>query len=202
MAVVGRIARPHGIRGQMIVNPDTDFPQDRFVPDATFFVRRGDAVEAVTITSVRFQQQRPVIGLRGVGDMNAALGYAGAELRIPIDRLVTLPTGVFYQHDLVGCTVVTEDGTAVGTVRDVEGAAGATRLVVDAGDGELLIPFAAEICVAIETQARRIAIVPPEGLLTLNAPGPRGSRAARRGASGTPRRKRGGSKAQRRPGTS
>lgn len=202
MAVVGRIARPHGIRGQLIVNPDTDFPQDRFVPDAELFIRRGDRVEAVTITSVRFQQARPVIGLQGVDDMNAAQTYAGVELRIPMDRLMALPAGVFYQHDLIGCTVMTKSGEAVGAVRDVEGTAGATRLVVDSSDGELLIPLAAEICIGIDTQARRIVIAPPEGLLTLNAPDARGSRAERRQLERDLRGRHGEARARRRPGTS
>jgi 16S rRNA processing protein RimM len=180
MAVVGRIARPHGIRGHLIVNPDTDFPQDRFVADAKLFIRREGRVEAVTITSVRFQQARPVIGLQGVEDMNAAQTLSGAELRVPVDRLMPLPAGVFYQHDLIGCTVVTQSGSSVGAVRDVEGAAGATRLVVESSDGELLIPLAAEICIGIDTGTRRIVIVPPEGLLTLNAPDGRGPRAERR----------------------
>lgn len=202
MAVVGRIARPHGIRGQLIVNPDTDFPQDRFVPDARLFVRRGDGVEAVTVTSVRFQQARPVIGLQGVDDMNAAQTYAGAELRIPVERLMPLPAGMFYQHDLIGCTVVTDGGAGVGAVRGVEGTAGATRLVVDSSDGELLIPLAAAICVLIDTQARRIVIAPPEGLLTLNAADPRGSRAERRQVSKEAHARRGGAGARGRPGQS
>lgn len=202
MAAIGRIARPHGIRGQLIVNPDTDFPQDRFVPDARLFIRRGDRVEAVTVTSVRFQRERPVLGLQGVDDMNTAQTYAGVELRIPVDRLMPLPAGVFYHHDLIGCAVMTKGDEAVGTVRDVEGTAGATRLVVDSSHGELLIPLAAEICVAIDTQARRIVIAPPEGLLTLNAPDARGSRAERRQLVRNSRGRRAGAGESSRPGTS
>ena len=66
MAVVGRIARAHGIRGQVIVNPETDFPEERFLPGAELFVNRGGGVEPVTVTTVRFHRERPVIGLRGV----------------------------------------------------------------------------------------------------------------------------------------
>lgn len=182
MALVGRIARPHGIRGQVIVNPETDFPDDRFTPDAVMYVRRADRVEAVTLTTVRFQQSRPVIGLRGVEDMDAALSYAGAELRVPADQLMPLPDGAFYQHQLVGCSVVTRSGEPVGTVRGLEGTLETSRLVVDGPNGDVLVPFARAICVAIDPVARRIVIEPPAGLLTLNAPDPRGSRAERREA--------------------
>lgn len=182
MALVGRIARPHGIRGQVMVNPETDFPDERFTPDAVMYVRRAGVVEAVTLTTVRFQQARPVIGLRGVEDMNAALTYAGTELRVPADQLLALPDGAFYQHQLVGCSVVTRSGELVGTVRGLEGTLETSRLVIDGPDGEVLVPFAHDICVAIDPVARRIVIEPPAGLLTLNAPDPRGSRAERREA--------------------
>lgn len=183
MALVGRVARPHGIRGQLIVNPETDFPWERFRPGAVLFARPEGVVFAVTITTVRFQQGRPVIGLRGVEDVNAALVYAGGELRVPADTLMALPAGAYYHHQLVGCTVTTREGMAVGVVREVQGSAGATRLVVDAGDAaatEVLIPLAVEICVSIEPLARQIVVDPPDGLLALNAPDPRGSRSHRR----------------------
>lgn len=169
MAVVGRVARPHGIRGQVIVNPETDFPGERFQPGAELFVNRAGRAEPITITTVRFQQQRPVIGLHGIDDMNAAATLAGAELRVPTDRLAILPPDTFYRHDLIGCTVETSDGAVVGLVEDVEGTLGGSRLVVRAKGGtEVLVPLAAEICRVIDPAAKRIVIDPPAGLLELN----------------------------------
>ena len=87
MALVGRIARPHGIRGQVIVNPETDFPEERFQPGAELFIERGGQVEALRVTTARFQQERPVIGIDGVETMNDAEALAGRELRVPVERL-------------------------------------------------------------------------------------------------------------------
>ena len=168
MAVVGRIARAHGIRGQVIVNLETDFPDSRFRPGAMLFTERGGAVTPLTLTTVRFQNGRPVIGLQGVETMNEAEQLAGLELRVPVEALAALPEGTFYHHDLVGCRVETVGGTSVGVVRDVDSASGGSRLVVDGPDGEVLIPIAAEICRRIEPAAKRIVIDPPEGLLELN----------------------------------
>jgi 16S rRNA processing protein RimM len=168
MAVVGRIARPHGIRGQVIVNPETDFPEERFGVGATLFVRRGDRIEPFTVTTSRIQQGRPVIGLEGVADMNTAQTLAGLEFRVPAETLAVLPEGTFYHHDLVGCVVTTVDGVAVGTVSAVEGDAGNTRLVVQSERGEVLVPLAVDICTQIEPDAKRIVIQPPEGLLDVN----------------------------------
>ena len=183
MAVVGQVARPHGIRGDVVVNPATDFPEERFAPGAELFVKRGTAVERLTVTRARMQRGRPVIGLSGVSDMNGALEYAGLEFRVPVEQLIALPPGTFYRHDLAGCQVVTTDGTVVGTVRDVEGAMTGSRLVVQSVDGaDVLIPLADEICVSIAPADRRIVIDPPEGLLDLNVTGRRGTqRLERRG---------------------
>ena len=77
MAAVGRIARAHGIRGQVIVNLDTDFPEERFRPGAELFIERNGTVQALTLTSVRFQRDRPVVGIAGVETMNDARGAGG-----------------------------------------------------------------------------------------------------------------------------
>ena len=166
---MGRIARAHGLRGQVIVNLETDFPEERFQPGAEVFVERAGRVEALTITSVRFHRERPVIGLRGVESMTEADALAGLELRVPLAALAALPEGVFYRHDLIGCRVDTTDGGHVGVVTDVEGTMSGSRLVVDGGKaGEVLIPLAAEICRQIDAAGKRIVIDPPEGLIDVN----------------------------------
>jgi 16S rRNA processing protein RimM len=171
MAVVGRIARPHGIRGQIVVNPETDFPEDRFGVGARLFVLREGRVEPFTVTASRLQQGRPIVGLEGIGDVDAARGLAGLEFRVPVETLAELPDGMFYHHDLVGCVVSTVSGSELGAVFRVEGEAGNTRLVVKtAKGGELLVPLAVDICTTIDPAAKKIVIAPPEGLIELNEP--------------------------------
>jgi 16S rRNA processing protein RimM len=170
MAVVGRVARPHGIRGQIVVNPETDFPEDRFSVGSTVFVSREGRVEPLMVTVSRIQQGRPVIAIEGIADPEAARALAGLELRVPVESLVPLPEGQFYRHELIGCAVETADGRQVGTVSDVEGDTTNSRLVVQAERGEVLIPLAVDICTTIDTAAKRIVIAPPSGLLEVNEP--------------------------------
>lgn len=168
MAVVGRIARAHGIRGQVIVNLETDFPEERFQPGAELFIARDGALQTLILTSVRFQRERPVVGIAGVETMNDAEALAGCELRVPIERLAALPAGTFYRHDLIGCRVETRGGEAVGVVGDVEGTLSGSRLVVASPGGEVLIPLVAEICTTVDVANKRIVVDAPEGLLDLN----------------------------------
>src|SRR4051812_48978201 len=168
LAVVGRIARAHGIRGQVIVNLETDFPAERFQPGAELFVERGGRIDAVKISSLRFQHDRPVIGIEGVETMTQAEQLAGLELRVPADRLMPLPAGTYYHHDLVDCVVEKRDGERVGIVRSVDVSFGGDRLVVEGAAGEILIPLASPICVLVDVAAKRIVVDAPEGLLDLN----------------------------------
>lgn len=168
MALVGRIARAHGIRGQVIVNPETDFPETRFAPGAELFTERGGRIEPLRLTTVRFQHDRPVIGIDGVATMTEAEALAGCELRVPVEALPALPDGTFYRHDLIGCRVLTRAGADVGVVSDVEGTLGGSRLIVDGANGEVQVPLATAICTTVDVGNKRIVIDPPEGLLDLN----------------------------------
>ena len=168
MVLVGRIARPHGIRGQVIVNPETDFVEDRFRVGAELRTRGAGGEETLTVSSFRVQGGRPVIGFEGFTRVEDVDRLAGQELRVPEQALQPLEPGTFYHHQLVGCAVETLDGSRVGEVERVEGGVGGSRLVVGGPRGEILLPLAAEICVEIDVAAKRIRIAPPEGLLELN----------------------------------
>jgi 16S rRNA processing protein RimM len=169
LLLVGRIARAHGNRGQVIVNLDTDFPEARFAVGQVLQVSVGERLEPRRIESVRFHQGRPVIALEGVESMDDAEALAGAELKIPAADLAPLPEGTFYHHDLVGCEVRDRGARVIGRVTGVEGTMEQSRLVVAGPAGkDVLIPMVAGICVDVDPAARVIVIDPPEGLLDLN----------------------------------
>ena len=168
MVLVGRVARPHGLEGQVVVDPETDFVQQRFQPGGRLWTRSARGDETLTIGSARLQGRRPVIGFKGFNSSEDAARLAGLELRIPEEALIPLAPGAYYQHQLAGCLVETVSGRRVGEVARVNGGAAGSLLVINGPRGEILIPFAIEICVDIDVDARRIRIEPPEGLLELN----------------------------------
>jgi 16S rRNA processing protein RimM len=168
--LVGVVARTHGNRGEVVVNSETDFPEERFRAGAQLMTRRKDGSPAtLEVAAARMHQGRPVILFAGVASMNDAELLAGLELRVPDDRAGDdrLDAGEYYHRDLIGCEVVTDAGEAVGQVTAVEGDRSATRLVVRSRRNEVLIPLADEIC-TVDVAAKRITVRPPEGLLELN----------------------------------
>jgi 16S rRNA processing protein RimM len=168
MVLVGIIARAHGLRGQVVVNPETDFIEDRFAAGAGVWARIGGDATRLIVGSMRVQGGRPVIGFEGIETVDAAEALAGTELRIPESELQPLAEGTFYHHQLIGCEVVTDTGDVIGPVTKVDDGAGSTLLVVQGQDGEILIPLVQEMCTAIVPAERRIVVKLPPGLLELN----------------------------------
>jgi 16S rRNA processing protein RimM len=168
--LVGVVARTHGNRGEVIVNAETDFPEERFGAGAQLMTRARDGrFGTLEVASMRMHQGRPVIRFTGIGSMDEAEQLAGTELRIAEaagDREL-LEEGEFFHRDLIGCAVVTDSGDPVGEVTAVEGDRGNTRLVVRSRRNEVLIPLADEIC-TVDVGNKRIIVRPPDGLLELN----------------------------------
>ena len=168
--LIGVVARTHGNRGEVVVNPETDFPEERFKPGAQLMARGRDGSQsALEVATMRMHQGRPVILFAGIGSMNDAELLAGLELRVAEDDgdAERLDEGEYYHRDLIGCAVVTESGESIGEVTAVEGDERATRLVVRSTRNEVLIPLADAIC-SVDLAAKRITVRPPEGLLELN----------------------------------
>ena len=170
MITVGRIVRPHGHKGAVVVRPETDFAAERFAEGAQLRWNRKGSVEWTTILASREFQGRWVVRFEGIETMNDAETLRDLELRIPAGTLHALEPGAHYVHDLEGCEVTTAAGTRVGRVVRVDFGSGTPLLVVsDANAGEVLVPLAAEICREIDPGAKRIVVDLPEGLLDLNA---------------------------------
>ena len=174
MVAVGRVARAHGNKGEVIINLETDFPERRFQNGNVVYGLIDGETKPFLIERVRFHGGRPVVELEGINSMNAAEALAALELRVPEAELATLPRDTYYRYQLIGCVVETINGTVVGTVTAVEGVVGAQRLLVrPSGEtfkvgNEIEVPLAAPICVHIDASEKRIIVDLPDGLLELN----------------------------------
>jgi 16S rRNA processing protein RimM len=167
--LVGRVARAHGNKGQVIVNPETDFAADRFAIGNVLTVEHAGKTVERRITAVRFQNGRPIVGLEGVDTMNDAEALAGAELKMPQSALAPLPANTFYRHNLVGCEVKDSAGRAIGRVTEVLGPSERSVLVVGSGRDEVMIPMVDGIIVRIDSVVRQIIVELPDGLIGLNS---------------------------------
>jgi 16S rRNA processing protein RimM len=174
---VARVLRPHGRRGEVAAEILTDFPQRLTqLKSAELSGALGAVPRRVAIRSCWLSQSRggqAIFHFENSDSISDAEKLVGLEVQIPMAERMPLPAASYYVTDLIGCEVFERNGAAVGLVRDVqftgEGVAGTPILVVDSARGELLIPLAQEICVSVDTAARRIEVVLPEGLRDLNS---------------------------------
>jgi 16S rRNA processing protein RimM len=187
--LVGTVARVHGLRGDVIVAPETDFPDERFAPGATLLVRDhgpeqgsprqggpgqgGTARDTLTVESSRAHGARLLVRFVGVTTIEQAEALGRPQLWMrAVDRPAP-PEGHFYHDALIGCRVETVAGDAVGAVTRVDDTGGVPLLVIASEAGaesadEVLVPLAEAICRVIDPAGRRIVIDPPDGLLDVN----------------------------------
>ena len=170
---MARILRPHGRRGEVACEILSDFPQRFNQLKFVELLREGGSSPArrVAVRSCWLSQSRggqAIFLFEGSDSINDAEKLVGLQVQIPLAQRVKLPAGSYYVTDLAGCEV-RQHGAAIGRVSDVQMTGGTPILVVDSPRGELLIPLAQEICVRVDTAARAIDVVLPEGLLDLNA---------------------------------
>jgi 16S rRNA processing protein RimM len=168
LVVIGEIARPHGLRGEMRVTPLTDHPE-RFadVTDCVLWDRARDTREPCRITGTRRQGAAVLLSLAGCDTIEAASALVGRLLALPEAEAMPLPPGQFYPWQLEGCRVSTDDGREIGRVIRIEQSAAQDLWVVSDGVREHLIPAVAEIVLEVDVTAGRVVIRPPAGLLEL-----------------------------------
>lgn len=173
--VVGRVLRPHGVRGEVTVEVRTDDPGQRFAAGSVL-ATDPSAPGPLTVESARWHAGRLLVSFAGVADRTRAESLRGIWLTLDAAAVVYPERpGEFHDQQLVGLSVVTTSGQSAGIVTGVRHH-GQDLLVVGSGDdepGEVLVPFVAAIVVEVDVKAGRLVIDPPPGLLELGS-GPGG----------------------------
>jgi 16S rRNA processing protein RimM len=169
---LARILRPRGLRGEVAAEILTDFPErlpklrEVWLADGRS-APRHIRVQRCWLSSSRGGQA--VFHFADINSIEAAESLRGLEIQVPLEQRAQLVAGSYFVSDLVGCQVWEEGAsTALGSVRDVEFPGGAPLLAIDTNEGEILLPLAAEFCVGIDVQAKRIKVILPDGLRDLN----------------------------------
>ena len=169
--IVGRIGRPHGIRGEVVIGVRTDEPDLRFAVGATLdATERADepAGAQLTVAAARWHSGQLLVAFAGVTDRTAAAELTGRWLSVDSSQLPEIgDPDEFRDHELIGLSVRTCTGDPVGVVADVLHY-GQDLLVVrrtDGQEGESLVPFVKAIVPEVDVQGGVVVIDPPPGLL-------------------------------------
>jgi len=167
VVAVGRIGKAHGVKGDAFVEPWTDAPHERFVPGAVFETEpagRGP----LTVETARDHSGKLVVHFDGFDDRNAVEAIRGTVLVMPAAaRPVLVDPDEFYDTDLIGLSVRTVAGQALGPVTDVLHSPADSLLSIDWNGREVLLPFRKEFVPTVDITGGVVEIDPPDGLLEL-----------------------------------
>ncbi len=164
---MGRILRPHGLRGEVKVQLHTDFPE-RFAPGQSLLL--GPDLEPVTVATSRPHQGQMLVRFHGIEDRTGAEALQGEWLYIPEEAAQELAEDTYYIHQLLGLEVRTEEGQVLGELVDVIVTGANDVYVVRPAPGinrgrELLIPAIAQVVRSVDIQARVLTVRLMPGLL-------------------------------------
>ena len=150
---IGVIQRPHGRKGEVVVEPLSD-NGDRFDELADVRVVKPSGVSlTLTVVDLFPHKGRLVVQFKGISSIEDAETLRGAELRVPIDSLPRLPSGSYYHHELKGLDVRVESGASIGRVTEIW-ETGATPVLVihDAEKRETLLPLVDAFVIEVDVK--------------------------------------------------
>ncbi len=165
LVAVARIVRPRGLKGELVAEVLTDFPERFDELEQVTAVFPGDTRLELKIEKAWFQKDRVVLKFEGYDSIETAENLREAEICIGEDEAVELEADEYFDWELEGCEVVTTDGVSIGRVKELMRTGGTEILVVEGGEKEYLVPFAEAICVEVDIENKVIRIDPPDGLL-------------------------------------
>jgi len=170
--VVGRIGKPHGIRGEVTLDVRTDEPDRRFAPGTRLRAEAPAGADrrpsALTVARARWHQSTLLVTFEELADRNAAEAARGTVLHATIgpDEAPEDPDE-YYDHQLVGLDVVDLDGTPLGTVQALVHGSAQDLLTVRTPDGrDALVPFVSALVPEVDLTAGRLVVADRPGLVT------------------------------------
>jgi 16S rRNA processing protein RimM len=167
-ATIARIRRPQGRRGEVAVELYTDFPERFGEGSHVSLWLNGQPRQDVELEEDAWPHKGGMIlKFAGVDSISDAEKLSGWEVQVPVSERVALEGTAVYVSDLIGCKVI-ERGEELGTVEGIDDRTGTPVLSVRTPQGELLIPFATEICTVIDTDRKIVEVELPAGLRELN----------------------------------
>lgn len=160
LLTIGRILRPHGVRGEMVLEAGAD-AEHTLAGVATVYV--GEPPVACALAGVRRHRDRLLIRLAGCADRDFAEAYRGQAVRLAREA-APLPPGTYYWTQILGLAVVTDEGEPLGAIAEIL-ETGANDVYIVRGDGqELLIPAAPGVVQQVDLEQQRMIVHLPDGL--------------------------------------
>ena len=163
---LGKVIKPHGLKGQVSVLLETDYPENYTEMESVFVLVQNKLVPFF-IESIDIQRDRATIKFDGIDSQEDALTLRDAVLYLPLDVLPPLEGTSFYFHEITGFTIVDEKLGPIGLVQAVYDSGAQNLISALYNDKEILIPVHDDILKHIDREEEKIFVSLPDGLIDL-----------------------------------
>lgn len=162
---VGRILRPHGLRGEVIVEVSSDVAE-RFAPGSSLLLRRpGGGQETLRVAAARAHGQGALVLFADRARREDVEDLRGCELEVAAAEVPPAPQGAFWQHEILGAICRDREAGELGVVAGLEDQGGGLLLRIEGPRGVLLVPFVEPFIARLDREARTLELTLPAGLI-------------------------------------
>ena len=165
LVAIAKITKPRGLRGEVLANVLTDFPERFENLRRVFAVSETGEIFELSLEKFWFQKHRIVLKFIGINSIEEAEFLRNVEICIPESEAVELEEDEFFDWKLEGCEVFTIENEKIGEVKEIFRAGENINLVVKDGEKDFMIPFVEAICTEVDIENKLIKVDLPEGLL-------------------------------------
>jgi len=160
---VGEIIKPHGIDGELVVQPSTDFPEERFHPNVNLSVFRGNEwLKELIVKDYRWHQGRILLDVEGVDDRDTAETFRDCWFGIPVDDVADEVDG-YFEHQLVGLDVYSSGGDRRGVIAEVHPDSMNPLITIELDDETFEFPLSPGLIESVDEDENRIVLLFPDG---------------------------------------
>lgn len=165
LVTIAKITKTRGLRGEVVADILTDFPERFELLDTVFIVKPNGETLETKLETFWFQKERVILKFKDFNQIETAESLRNCEVCVPENEAVALEEDEFYDWELQDCQVETIEGEKLGIVKELLRTGGTEVLIVQGEAKEYLIPFAETICVDVDVENKLIRVDAPEGLL-------------------------------------
>ncbi|WP_226665729.1 ribosome maturation factor RimM [Metabacillus litoralis] len=165
---VGKIVNTHGVRGEVRVISKTDFADERYQRGNKLYIFKENSNEQleVVVENHRVHKNFDLLTFKGMNSIQDVEPFKGSLLKVTEDQLTELEDGEYYFHEIIGCTMFTDEGSEIGVIHEILSTGANDVWVVKRKIGkDLLVPYIDDIVTEINIEEKKIVITPMEGLL-------------------------------------
>ncbi|UVI32473.1 ribosome maturation factor RimM [Paenibacillus spongiae] len=165
---VGKVVNTHGIRGELKVVSQTDFPDERFAAGSLLILENPEQKQQleVEVQSAREHKNMFIVKFKGYDNINDVEKYKGWMLKVSKDNRSDLDDGEYYYFEIIGCRAITEDGEELGTITEILSPGANDVWVVEAKKGkQVLLPVIDEVVLQVDVKEKVVTVRLMEGLI-------------------------------------